>query len=886
MRHTCGLLSTLTTIAVCLWPFAAAHAEKPDVPHRQLFYRMVCSQSNASILPKTKSVWTQDQRVRVSNTGMADEGYTEFPFCYGVMDFTFAEAYAIYPRLISGAQADVTRVNTADLIVDHVYASDGCVWGFSGREFVQTFTATQSELVSITLLAASEPGMFRAALLQDGPEGKQIGPAKTFTSGHSMTYGTARWKAGQAPLIPGRTYGIRMWREDGKPWTPYLHATGDAYDGGMLYIDGIPTPASDMAIQIVEEPDDLKQGLVPDADEEGWVYDTEEVVFVPRTKNVRMITASVSPVKMDPPTPHNCGDLVIRVFDEAGRLVAGPKRGVACGTVNGTLTGHVLFARDEFYVTPDQPYKVNIYMVQHKQEELPGDDDIPIVPRDIRLRVYGESDPGTLPGIYNLTAGFPEDGKLHLSWSCTLDAKTRIAIHGDGMKGAGNKLQHVDLKPGETESTIAVWPGHTYTFRMTATGPTGQVWRTPLYEVTMPRKDEIKGVKAWHDYEEFLPLAAPTWKRAPEYDPLRYERQIELVNPGFEEGLDGWTVMPAGSLQAPDVSWGSESREQKEFKLGTKWGNRMAGFTEVGGEKREQVFARHELTQAVVTVPGHKYVLSGWVHTSVSAGAPRGDTRVRLFADPSGGRDFERHHSSQWYWTDGEWIRFQHEFLATAERATVGFGFFRWRDLDRASAYVDNVTLYDLGPAGRGFGDPALRVEEVPALVLKDNRVEADDKIEAYLEAPPGYVITGLGSRAHYDNITTMWMRIRPLMPDGTLGEPEELRSGWESDSSLEAKVELPDGYVATGFGAGIAPEWDVKRFGVWARLLSPDGTLGEEKLFRGGIDLESGFERQVQLEPGRVLTGAGLNCMLNDVNGIKASSARLIPSATGAVRD
>jgi hypothetical protein len=126
-----------------------------------------------------------------------------------------------------------------------------------------------------------------------------------------------------------------------------------------------------------------------------------------------------------------------------------------------------------------------------------------------------------------------------------------------------------------------------------------------------------------------------------------------------------------------------------------------------------------------------------------------------------------------------------------------------------------------------------------------------------------------------------MWMKIQPILPEGKLGEPEQLRAGWETDNNLEAEVELPDGYVATGFGAGIAPEWDVKRFGVWARPLNEDGTLGEEKLFRGGIDLESGFEREVRAEEGRVLTAAGLNCMLNDVNGIKAKTATLAMTAT-----
>ena len=107
-------------------------------------------------------------------------------------------------------------------------------------------------------------------------------------------------------------------------------------------------------------------------------------------------------------------------------------------------------------------------------------------------------------------------------------------------------------------------------------------------------------------------------------------------------------------------------------------------------------------------------------------------------------------------------------------------------------------------------------------------------------------------------------------------GMPGFRSPGWEPDAGLEARIELPAGYVATGFGAGIAPEWDVKRFGVWGRPLLPDGTLGEEKLFRGGGDLKSGFEKAVRLDKGRVLTAAGLNCMFNDANGIRGTSARL----------
>ncbi len=888
MRKLLPLLATITVAVGCVTtgtvPEEREGREKPR--GSQLFYRLVGSQSNAPVLPKTRSAWTQDRRAEVGNTGMADEGYTEYPFCYGLMDFTFVEKHAIYPRLVSGAQADEDIVNTADMVIDHVYEPDGCVWGLTGREFVQTFTATRPELVSVTLLVASEPGTFRAALVEGGPGGQQVGPARIFTSGHSTESGTARWTAGQGPLVPGRTYGIRMWRDDGQKWMPYLHSTGDAYDGGILYMDGTPRPESDMALWIVQEPTDLRRALIEDADNQGWVYNRDGVTFIPRTPSVRLIWLNVSPVLMVPPTEHNCCDLVIRVFSADGKLLAGPKRGLTCGPANGEHAAPFLFAADELLVTPGKRYRIEAYTVVHKAE-LPQDRDIVIVPRDMQARVYGEPDPGALPAIFNLAVSFPQDSKLKLTFSQTSPSPTRIAIRGDGMKGVipGVKLKHVDLAPGTTEAVIPVWPGHTYQFELITTGPTGLTWTTPTYQVRMPRRREVEAIsQSPPPYpRQFVNLAPPRIASGADPSPLRYKRAVELVNPDFEEGLTGWKASPEGVLDAPDVGWTAKS-QAKKHGINTRWGDRIAGFTHVAGEKRNQVFAKSTLSQQVATTPGHVYLLAAMVYTSVTNG-PRGDTRVRLFADAAGGEEPDDLNSSQWYWTDGRWLRFQHRWIATADRSTIGFGFFRWRDLDAAHAYVDEVHVYDLGPAPAHPGDPTIHTSGKPSLVLVDPKVEAGDKVEACLYAPPGYVITGLGSRAHYDNITTMWMRIQPLLPDGTLGEPEELRSGWEPDSHLEGRVELPDGYVATGFGAGIAPEWDVRRFGLWGRPLLEDGSLGEEKLFRGGGDRESGFEKQVRIEKGRVLTSAGLNCMFNDVNGIKATSAALIQTAEGKAR-
>lgn len=838
----------------------------------QLFYRMVGAETNAPILPKTRSVWTQDKQEKIGTTGMSDLGFTEYPFCYGKMDFTFIENYAIYPRLVSSAQADEKIVNSADMVVDHPYTPAAWVLGWEGNEFVQTFRATQPELVRISIKTACRTGTFHAALLEDGPNGKQVGPVKTFESqssdaggwAGSTEWGTVRWEPGQAPLAPGRTYGIKLWREDGKPARPYLHATGNAYDDGMLYVDGEPRPESDLGMYIVQEPSDLRRALIPDADDEGWVKNVKRITFVPQTPNVRMITLKVTPVTMDPPTEHGCCDLVIRVRDQSGKALAGPKRGLACGKQGQERMGTVLYAADELKVTPGEKYTIEAFPIVHQDKEIPAENPGQIIARDMNARVYGEPQPGEMPAIFNLKANVQGESRLVLTWSENFPHRNVVEIRGDGIDGI--KKIEVDEK-GKDALIPSLWRGHTYDYKITSTGPTGLVWRTPTYRVTLPRPGEIEAYTSAPGTPDcFVPLAPPMQlMNAPNYEPLHYVSEVALNNGDFEEQLTGWTVSPQGSVDTPDVGWTGKS-EVKKLGMGTRWGDRMAGITHIPTGNRDKAMAESVLSQKVATTPGHAYILSAWVFTDTVKGPP-GNITVRLLADPDGDSEFRQHDASQQYWTDGRWMRFEHRFVAAGDKSTIGFEFLRLWDVDRSSAYVDHVSLYDVGPVA---GDSGIRLE------LTDAKSEADDKVEAFLRAPTGYVITGIGSRAHEDNITTMWLRVAPLRADGTLGPSEEFRAGYMPDAGLEAKVALPEGYVATGFGAGIAPEWDVKRFGVWARPLNRDGTLGEEKLFRDGKDLTSGFERQVRVAEGRVLTGAGLNCSFNDVNGIRAESMRL----------
>ena len=162
--------------------------------------------------------------------------------------------------------------------------------------------------------------------------------------------------------------------------------------------------------------------------------------------------------------------------------------------------------------------------------------------------------------------------------------------------------------------------------------------------------------------------------------------------------------------------------------------------------------------------------------------------------------------------------------------------------------------------------------------VLFDDRIDSQQKTEIRYDVPDGCVVTGLGFRAAYDNITTMHCRYHRLASDGKLVDPKEVHLGSEAEHSCEAKVLLPDGWVAVGFGAAGEPEWDVTLLRVWARRLNADGSLGEMKTYSDGFKPERGCEREIITdEPDRVMVGAGLRFHQNNIGGIYARSKRIL---------
>lgn len=79
-----------------------------------------------------------------------------------------------------------------------------------------------------------------------------------------------------------------------------------------------------------------------------------------------------------------------------------------------------------------------------------------------------------------------------------------------------------------------------------------------------------------------------------------------------------------------------------------------------------------------------------------------------------------------------------------------------------------------------------------------NSRYEIDYKL------PFGYILTGIGVRAHSDEIRTVRLIARQIRPDGSLGPREEFRTGPAKDADVELMVEAPPGNAIINIGANI----------------------------------------------------------------------------------
>ncbi|NLE56892.1 MAG: hypothetical protein GX616_00915 [Planctomycetes bacterium] len=338
-----------------------------------------------------------------------------------------------------------------------------------------------------------------------------------------------------------------------------------------------------------------------------------------------------------------------------------------------------------------------------------------------------------------------------------------------------------------------------------------------------------------------------------------------LVNPSFEshpQNPTGWTAFGDGATD-------SDARVYTAPTYGLTAafdGQRVYGAVKDGARMNGGIYQRIS-----GTTPGVTYRARVRIYTFRTGD---GEMRCGIGLDPYGGTS---PYSENTLWFDpissnNRWSVIEVTAQAKSSTITVFLDYGQSGMSGFAINYFDLVELIANPPPPPPCADPEAYMETG----LTDRRIDLNQQVEAQHTVPPGYVITGIGARGSDGNVSRMRVRQNPLLPDGSLGEPEEVRFGYDPIGGLEANISLPPCYVAVGYGARAAGEFDVMTLALWARPILADGSLGPVEEFRAGFDAyHPSLEREFLADSGRVLTGVGLRMQFSDITDIWAETDR-----------
>lgn len=160
----------------------------------------------------------------------------------------------LFNQQISGSVADpiFLRLNAT-------MWSYGAQWYGNHNEFGQTFAATGSSIVMLTVRSANGGFPITASFHERGPGGSQVGPSKTISFGASDN--RIFWNGGEVPTVPGNIYYLSLKAPAGN-FSPVLTVNDPVPDlsaaspEGRAWFDGVPASDSRLDLGIVIMSDD------------------------------------------------------------------------------------------------------------------------------------------------------------------------------------------------------------------------------------------------------------------------------------------------------------------------------------------------------------------------------------------------------------------------------------------------------------------------------------------------------------------------------------------------------------------------------------------------------------------------------------------------------
>lgn len=79
---------------------------------------------------------------------------------------------------------------------------------------------------------------------------------------------------------------------------------------------------------------------------------------------------------------------------------------------------HFLYTRDELVVEAGQSYRAELKWIPYREKGITEGEPVPI-PMDLRPWIYGDTNPGAMPAIYNLGVSYEGKGNMTLKWGAT-----------------------------------------------------------------------------------------------------------------------------------------------------------------------------------------------------------------------------------------------------------------------------------------------------------------------------------------------------------------------------------------------------------------------------------------------------------------------------------